>query len=449
MKYVRFLLIFAIVLAALGLYQQPAKAGAFTYTSSINLQNLSNSVAHITVHFYLQDGTEDPLSPVVTTIDALGSKVFFPIPTSAGFSGSVVIESDVQIASISNILGNSGVAAASYVGSSNGGSPVLLPLLMKGNSGYNTWFNVQNAGGGDATVTVTYSDGVTASGTIKPGASKTFDQTLEAHTVKVFSAKVESNQPIAATVIEENTGIMFAYSGFISTSTNPVIPLVNANNAGYVTGISIQNSGGVDTSVTVSYTPSGPGAGTACTETQTIPDGESKVFALLAFAGAPGTTTNCVANAKFVGSGKVTANSTGQPLTAIVNQLKIGVNGEAYGAFDASVATGTVVLPLIMNANGGYWTSINLMNVGAAETTVTCTFTPFPGVTLPVPVRTLAPNAGVSLLQAAGDEFGPTTKYVGSATCTAPGGQIIAVVNEVGPSSTADQLLVYEGFNIP
>jgi hypothetical protein len=319
---------------------------------------------------------------------------------------------------------------------------------MKGNSGYNTWFNVQNTGGSVATVNVAYSDGTTATGSIEPGASKTFDQSTETHAVgvKVFSAEITSDQPIAATVIEEDPNVMFAYSGFTAGTTNPVIPLVNANNAGYVTGISIQNSGAADSEIVVSYTPSG--AGTACTETQTVAAGQSKVFALLAFAGAPGTSSTCVANAKFVGSAQVTGNSATMPLTVIVNQLKSGVNGEAYGGFDVANATATVVLPLIMNANGGYFTSINLMNVGAADTDVTCTFTAYGSVTLPILTVTLGPNEGKSFLQAAADEFG-TTKYVGSATCdAAAGGQIIAVVNELGASPTNDQLLVYEGFNI-
>jgi hypothetical protein len=443
MKYLRFILIFVILISGLGIAQSPAKAGAFTYQSSINLQNLENAVAHITVHYYLPDGSEDPNSPVGDTITALGSKVYFPIPTEAGFSGSVVIESDTLLASISNIIGGNYKAAAAYVGSSNGGTPVLLPLLMKGNGGYNTWFNVQNAGGDTANVSVAYSDGGSASASIAPGAAKTFDQAAETHTKTVFSAKVTSDQPIAATVLEENPGIMFAYSGFITTSTNPVMPLVNEYNAGYRTGITIQNSGDTATNVTVSYTPSG--AGTACTETQNIPAGENKTFAYDAFT--DGSNSTCVALAKFVGSGKVTTNSANQPLNAIVNQLKSGVNGEAYGAFDPSTATGTVVLPLIMNANGGYWTSINLMNVGQETTDVTCTFTAYGNLVLPTPTATLDPNEGVSFLQNALDEFGPSTKYVGSATCTASS-NIIAVVNEVGPLSTADQLMVYEGFNV-
>jgi ABC-type sulfate transport system permease component len=101
-----------------------------------------------------------------------------------------------------------------------------------------------------------------------------------------------------------------------------------------------------------------------------------------------------------------------------------------------------------MNANSGYWTSINLMNVGASSGTVTCTFTPYGAVLLPTLTKTLAPGEGISWLQAAVDEFG-STKYIGSATCSAPGTQIVAIVNELGASSTADQLLVYEGINMP
>jgi len=449
MKSLRFMLILFLVVAGLGISHSPAKAGAFTYTSSINVQNLENATATITLHFYNQDGTEN-VTPVEDTIGPLGSKVYFPIPANTGFNGSVVIESTTQIASVSNIHGNNYAANASYVSSSQGYTKILIPLLMKGNSGYNTWFNVQNAGNGDAFVKVTYSDGtsVTPASPIKLGAAMTFDQAAEASHPKVFSAIVESTngQLLAATVVEESTKIMFAYNGFGTTANNPVMPLVNSNNAGYQTGIQIQNSGTLSTDVVVTYKPSL--FGSTCTETQTIPAGQSKTYALYPFAGVPlpGMTTTCVGGTKFVGSAKVTTNSASQPLVAEVNQFKGTLNGGAYDGFDPTTASANVVLPLIMNANSGYWTSINLMNVGGATATVTCTFTAYGSVPLPTLTKTLAPDEGISFLQAAGDEFG-ATKYIGSATCSAPGTQIVAIVNELGASTVADQLLVYEGIN--
>jgi hypothetical protein len=43
---------------------------------------------------------------------------------------------------------------------------------MKGNSGFNTWFNVQNTGSSNASVSVSYSDGTSAGPVaVMPGAS--------------------------------------------------------------------------------------------------------------------------------------------------------------------------------------------------------------------------------------------------------------------------------------
>ena len=274
MKAFRLLLIIALIAVALGAFQGAAKAaGLFSYTSGFQVQNLEAAAATVTITFYNQDGTV--ANTATDTIPASGDKKYFPLTqVTDNFNGSVVISSDKQVAAVSNVLGNNGAAAASYVGSTSGNTTLLLPLLMKGNAGFNTWFNVQNtSSSADATVTVTYSDGSPAgTGTIKPGASKTFYQSDETHNAKVFSAVVTSTQPVAATVIEESTKVMFAYSGFTAGSKNPVMPLINANNVGYQTGVQIQNAGSAATTVTISYTPAS--AGTACTETQTIQPGQ-------------------------------------------------------------------------------------------------------------------------------------------------------------------------------
>lgn len=436
MKFARVLLALALVLVAFGA-ASGAQAQAFTYSSGFQVQNLEAVQATITITFYEQNGNQ--AAQVTATVDANGSKTYFPLTDVAdGFNGSVVISSDKQVAAIGNILGDGGLAAASYSAATTGSNQVLIPLLMKDNSGYNTWFNIQNTGASVATVTVDYSDGTTATADIQPGAAHTFNQATETHSEKVFSAIVDSNQPIAATVIEESSTVMFAFSGFASGTVAPVLPLINANNVGYVTGIQIQNAGATDSTVTLSYTPS-PGLGTACIETQSIPAGQSKTFGLYAFAGAalPGMTTDCVANARFVGSAKVTTNSASMPLTVIVNQLS-AVNGEAYNAFAGG--SDTVVMPLIMDRNGGFYTGFNVQNIGAAATTVTCSFT---NSTVQVGPTTLQPGQALNAIQngAIGES------YVGSATCSAPGGEIVGVVNEVGPAASADQLLVYEGVN--
>lgn len=435
----RFAFIIVLSLILIAVTPMAAKAGAFSsYTSGFQVQNLSATTANITITYYNQDGTI--ATTASDTIAANGAKTYYPIQAAAGFNGSVIISSDQQIASVVNVLGSgSNNAGASYDAAMQGGTTELLPLLMKNNGGYNTWYNVQNTGSTDATVNVAYSDG-TAVGpvTIKSGAAHTFVQSSETHSTAVFSASITSDQAVAVAVIEENPSTMFAYSGFMGGATNPVMPLVNANNSGYVTGIQIQNAGSSATDVTVSYTHSA--AGTDCTETQTIPAGQSKTFALGAFTN--GSNSTCTAGAKFVGSAQVTGNTASQNLVAIVNQLKPGVNGEAYGSFDPASATNAVVMPLIMDRNSNWYTGFNVMNVGSAATTVSCTFS---GTSYTLNSGSLAPGQAYTAIQNNQIASG----YVGSGTCTATNStdKIVAVVNELNSVAAGDNLLVYEGIN--
>ena len=66
---------------------------------------------------------------------------------------------------------------------------------------------------------------------------------------------------------------------FTSGDTNPVIPLVNANNpdiTGWRTAILLFNMGDLSSDVTLTYVKTD---GTTCTETQTVPSKQSKTFA--------------------------------------------------------------------------------------------------------------------------------------------------------------------------
>jgi len=410
------------------------------YTSSVQVANLESTAANVTlVGYNASDGSQAPaINPL--SIPANGSTAIFPLPLPNGFNGSLVISSDKKVAAISNIVTPSFSAGGAYVGRSTGGTKVLLPLLNQKNGGFTTWYSVQNAGTADATVNVSYSDGTTAGPiTIKQGAAHVFYQATETHTAKNFSGIVTSNQPVVAAAIQEDGKIIFAYTGFADAdaTTSPLVPLVNANNAGYRTGIQIQNAGTASTDVTLSYTPLA-GAGTACTEKHTIAAGSSANYAFVVFEnGDP--ASNCTAKAKFVGSATVTANTGNQPLVGIINQLKSGLNGEAYVSFNAAQATNKVVLPLIMDRNGGFFTGINVQNVGSAATTVNCTFS---NSTYTVS-KSLQPGEALNDLQ----NNKISNKYVGGATCTATNAtdKIVGVVNELGASNSADQLLVYEG----
>lgn len=448
-------------------------AALVSYSSGFQVQNLEGSDANIDITFYNRDGTV--ALQVTDTVLANSSNTYFPLENignengtlPSGFDGSVVISSDKEIAAITNVLGSDGsnplAFGASYTGFTSGSPTASLPLLMKGNYGFNTWYSVQNAGSSATNVSVTYSDGVTAGPvTVQPGAAAKFEQANESHAAGwVGSATVSSTAgDIVISSLEVGPTTLLAYNGFSSGSTNPVMPLVQANNYGYQTGIQIQNNGTTQTQVTVSYTP-GPGQpGTACTEKRTVAPSKSTSFALYVFTNYadpnPGSliSSNCQSGQQFVGFAKVTANSASTALVAIVNQLNTSANkGAAYNAFDPASGTSHVVFPLIMDRNYGYFTGYNIVNVGSAsipKASLVCTVTGKDGNGTPVtktfsPPADLAPGTGWNQVNLNTLANG----FVGSASCVGPSGSMmVGSVNEVNAGSAADTFLVYEGTNV-
>ncbi|HQL91997.1 MAG TPA: hypothetical protein PK381_01435 [Anaerolineaceae bacterium] len=458
-KFFSILMAIALVLVILpvsGAHAQAQKPVAFE--SSIQIRNLSAEDGFINLTFFNLSGyvvgSEDVLIAGDETLSFLRSTM----PIAPGFDGSVVVASNVPTAGMSNLHGLRTATDVMTYGAFNafdsGAPAVYLPTLMKDNWGYDTFFYVQNLGEADADITVTYSDGlvVTKNG-VKPGASAKFDQTLEEHAGKVFAATVEATQDIAATVAQ-NGATLLTYNSFAEGSVYPVMPLVQENHWGYFSGIQIQNIGTDETQVTVTYTPSL--YGTACTETQTIPAGESTTFGEPAFY-RDGSDTTCIKGEMFVGSAAVTVNNTAQPLVAVVNQLNNQTKkGGAYNAFDPATGGSGIIYPLIMDRNWDYFTSWSIVNVGVAEIAaeaIVCQVTGTDKNGAPV---------NVQLVNAEAVEVGASWTlehkgliadgFVGGATCTVTGGKVIGTANQFANSprwTGKDTLLVYEGFIIP
>lgn len=455
----------ALILAILLTLAIPLTASAqvTSYTSGFQIQNLdpvNNASADIV--FYNQDGSS---AATVTVPIAKGdSYKAYPLDAvTSGFNGSVVVSSNTQVAAIANVLGNNGQYGASYDGFTAGATTINIPLVEKDNYGINTWFNVQNTGNSDATVSVAYKPGAcTESKTVKPGAAQTFDQSTNSCLPGGFvgAATITSGSvPVAATVMQvvgPTRGLMpglLAFNGFTTASPNPVMPLVTSGWYGSGTGIQIQNTGGTSSDVTLTFTPSanfpsaGKTVGNTCTQKLTVLGGQSVTFAF----GTNPIPAACLTNqgsagsAAFVGSAKVTGNTANANLVAVVNQVTIGkASAEAYGAFDPSQATSKVSFPLIMDRNYGYFTGFSVSNVGTQATNVNCTFT---NSSVTVSASNLA--AGQSLTNVQLNELGD--KYVGAAVCTATGGdaKIVGVTNELlaNAPATTGALLVYEGIN--
>jgi hypothetical protein len=441
-----------LVLAFAAVPSAGAQQG-ITWTTGIQVQNLAGSAAAITITFY--DSTSGNAAGTTSdTVAASGSKTYFPIQgVSAGFNGSAVISSDQPVSAIMNLLGNGGAYAGSANGIAAGAQNVGLPLIMRGNSGFDTWFNVQNAGTADASITINYKPGSSGTAfsqtaTIKPGAAKSFDQSTltQLGTKFVGSASITSNQPVVAVVNQvgkATSKTLLTYGGFGAGSAEIILPLVMANNSGFFTGIGLQNIGTTSANVTIDYGPNTGGTFNPANDTVTLAAGGSAAF--IQSAGQWGAN-------RYVGSARITA--AGGQLVAVLNQLRgTGVSvGTAYEGFSPANLTTKVSAPLLMSNNGGYFTGLQCANPGAAAVTIKVDYSPNAAGTFnPVDIASKSIPAGgsVTIIQsgnAEGTNWG-TNRYVGGATITATGGNIACIVNQLSGVATGDQFLTYDGTN--
>ena len=463
MKAARYIAGMVAVAAAAMVSMFPGAAKAqgnaiITFSSGIQVQNLSSTAASIDIAFYpLKNGTASVSVPA--TVPANGSLIYAQLPSqvAAGFDGSAVISSDQRIAATVNIVspdintfGSTGLGGGTYAGVTSGSPTVRLPLLFKNVAGFSTFYNVQNVGTTATNISVAYQNGGTDTfANLAPGASVRFNQNENTGIPNGFvgaATITSSSSDIAAVVTQVGKTTVLIYNGFSSAGSQaPVFPLVNANNSGFITGITLQNAGTVATTATVSYTPAlnsqGTAQGVACAETLTIQPGASANFAVDAFA-KDVAGENCAKVNLFVGSGRVTANTGSQPLVAIVNQLNSATNkGGAYAGFDPATATDTVVYPLIQDRVSGFFTGIAVYNAGTVDTAVECTFTN--SQVKQTTTAPLKPGESFSVVQ----NNVIANSYSGAGTCkaTAAGAKIVGTANQVRVTGTKDTLFVYEG----
>lgn len=478
----RLTLLLTVFLLVMGLVMAMAVSAEIRYDSTINIRNMEDDPADVVIQFYDENGNHDPSADVIMQIPGQSMAYYFVVTNDklpADFQGSAVVASNRQLVIVHNLRVNEGEQGGATNGFTEGATEIRLPLLMRNNGGYTTWFSVQNAGMDDAIVEVDFYAGSLfgndwqwvdpADGdnqvTIKPGAAYYFDQAdmPELGDRFVGSAIVRSvnGQPLVASVVEIGPNGLFAYDGFGSSGSETVMaPLFQYYNAGYQSGFQIQNVGDTDTEVTVTYMPGM--AGNVCTETHTIAAGASEIFGFFAFLDPesrppdfdPNSTTCWVNNSvggtgtTFIGSAYVSENSGAQPLLGVVNQMNSqSQKSGAYSAYNPAEGSQCVALPLVMDHNSNYWTSINVMNVGDSPTTVTIEYSTYKGITPADDVLTLDPNEMSGILH--WGHLGGGATYIGSAVaCGEPGSKIVAVVNELNSVAAGDTLYVYNGFNI-
>jgi hypothetical protein len=352
------------------------------------------------------------------------------------------------VAAIVNILGDNGDFGGAAYGSFNAGSSTaFVPQVLSDFFGISTFFNVQNTGAADATVSVEYTTNngtcSEADVTIAPGAAHNFSQDSDDTALacldagSIGSATVSSSDgTVAVAVVTIDADSLLAYNAFSSTgSTTALAPIISQNFFNSRTGLSVQNTSGSAASVTIDYTPSTGFPGAACSETKPVPAGGSAIFGDSPFFN--NAANGCNAGSGWVGAAEIVSD---QNVVVIINSVTTGTaNGASYSAFNPAAGTTTVAFPQIIDRLFGIFTGTSVTNAGDASTTISCTFTD----TTYTVSGNVAP--GQSLTDTQLNKIAPA--YLGSATCTSTGEPIVGVLTTLTQGATNDGLLYSEAFN--
>ncbi len=357
------------------------------WSSSINLQNVTDSPATVVVTFYDASGSMvTDYQPLTTLAAGEALSIFVPsLTTSPALpSGqySAVVSSDVQIlASVNTASTNSGSSpwtAFAYDGfdSSQAGASLYFP----GN--YNNYFNffselvIQNTDAATtANVKATFRDqsgSVIASdvslGSITPNASLTVAMSsigsLPSGSSGLFSAVVTSDEAVNLVGIANiwrtsPTNGTASYSGFTSGSSDLYPPALYNNYYDFRSALTIQN---------VSTSQNAVG-------TITYGNGETVNFNLSPGAAQeyyqPDNTNLPSGNSTGVFAASVNATSG-----SVVGLVSLSAaSGGSFASYNVpSSASDSVNIPNLLSDYYSYFSAVTVQNAGATSTNITITY---------------------------------------------------------------------------
>jgi hypothetical protein len=285
----------------------------YNYYSNIVVQNATASPIDITVEIYEPGNPTAVKTQTESNVPAYTSVSFeqegaTEMDTNQFYSAKIMGTGD--IAPIVNIYGKAAYdnQLYSYNPFKSGSVKAYAPVIMNAYYGYNTALVIQNMGGSDASVKVTYSNGLEKNYTIKPGAAESLYTPLFGPPAgnTLYSATIESTnaQPLAVLVNESNAYNRAAsYSGFASGSTEVSAPIVMRRYYKYNTSVTCQNVGAAAATMTLSY------GGVAGSNTSpSIGVGKTHLFL---------QQTDGLIGDSFIGSATVTS---AQDIVCIVNE---------------------------------------------------------------------------------------------------------------------------------
>ncbi len=335
---------------------------------------------------------------------------------------------------------------------------LLLALLATGSVlaqspgglSYTSGVQVVNLDSTTANIGLTYYDqagnvAATASDTVPGSGSKTY---FPIHAAAGFNGSlvISSDKPITAIANTVTTNFAYgaATTSFSAGSTSLNLPLIMCNNSGYNTWFNVQSAGTNSANITIHYIPGTNGV--AQSEGDTIAPGAAHTFDQAIGSSTENCSTLADGTGKFIGSATITSD---EPVVATVMQLNttsiptlLGYNG-----FANSGST-TVVAPLVMAQNSGFFSGIQIQNTGSGTTTIDVDYSPNQVANGFEPANqgcANVPVGGTCTLITNGGQW--TQQYIGSATITSsPAENMVVIVNTV-KTTGAKKGASYEAFN--
>ncbi len=395
---------------------QAALPGAGWFTTA-GIQNIDTTAGNVTLTAYTQ-ASSTTSTVTVSSLAAGAAFTFFPghgdaangvydvSPTlPAGFSGSMVVSADKQVAAIAQIANNQpytdvgvvgGYASAQYLGSPANGATLIYPTIKNNFGNKTTLFSVQAA-----------SSGVTYNATIKDssGGTHTKSGSIPANKSVLlggsdFTPPLASGAYGSVTVVATGGNIAGAVTEFVTGQSPATLlqstAMFDASAAGATiycpvfkydftqaqmrrTGITVQNTAASgNATVTAEYTVAAGGnvaAGTKFNATLTIAAGASDTF-------TPFTAATIGGLPQFSQS-SVKLTATGGTIVANANEQNFGttpVKATTYSCFKDTAATAKIAFPQYKKNFGNdlkgtrATTGLTIQNLGAAAVTVTGAF---------------------------------------------------------------------------
>jgi hypothetical protein len=233
------------------------------YTSTIVVQNTdATGAANVTIRY--KDGNGNDAATETASIPANASVTFDQANAGSlpvGFVGSAVVTSDRNVGATFNVSDPVNNQFSSSNGFKDGGTIGYLPVVYNNYSSdqWITSFVVQNVDTTDAEILVTYSDGRTASASIRPGSSRLYYQGNDGSPAGFNGSAVVTStngkKIVAVANIRNGQGNLSAYNGFTTGTKTVNLPVVynNYSSLGWTTSFTVQNVDQVPTDLTVSF----------------------------------------------------------------------------------------------------------------------------------------------------------------------------------------------------